>query len=94
MSYHQFTNESGEQYGSFELFRYDLESFSHCKGSDGLFYVTTDCFTPDGGLTEEELPAMVGWYWQACFPGCLPDGDASGPFENEQEAIKDATDYI
>jgi hypothetical protein len=35
-----------------------------------------------------------GWYWWACFPGCLPDGDASGPFENEHEAIKNATDYI
>ena len=35
-----------------------------------------------------------GWYWQAGFPGCLPDGDPSGPFENEQEAIKDATEFV
>ena len=31
-----------------------------------------------------------GWYWHACFPGCLPDSDPMGPFETEQEAIDDA----
>lgn len=34
----------------------------------------------------------IGWYWQACFPGCLPDGDPVGPFGTEQEAIEDAQD--
>lgn len=24
------------------------------------------------------------------FPGCMPDGDPSGPFATEQEAIDDA----
>ena len=33
-----------------------------------------------------------GWYWQSCFPGCLPDGEAIGPFETEDEAIFDAQD--
>ena len=31
-----------------------------------------------------------GWYWWACFPGCLPDSDAHGPFQTEQEATLDA----
>ena len=31
-----------------------------------------------------------GWYWWACFPGCLPDGDAIGPFTTQQEALDDA----
>lgn len=31
-----------------------------------------------------------GWFWQPCFPGCLPDGDPIGPFETRDEAIKDA----
>jgi len=31
----------------------------------------------------------AGWYWWACFPGCLPDGDAVGPFDNEAEALAD-----
>ncbi len=93
MTYHQFTNEQGEQFGSFEVFHYDLNSFSECKGADGLFYVTAGCFTPDGGFTEGELPALVGWYWQACLPGCLPDGEPSGPFKTEQDAIIDANGY-
>jgi hypothetical protein len=38
----------------------------------------------DGLLTEP------GWYWWACFPGCMPDGEPSGPFANEAEAIADA----
>jgi hypothetical protein len=31
-----------------------------------------------------------GWYWQACFSGCLPDGEPIGPFETEALAIADA----
>ena len=42
-----------------------------------------------------------GWYWWSCFPGsydpstdpcCLPDGDPSGPFASEADAIADAQD--
>ena len=71
MSYHQFTNDQGEQYGSFEVF-WTVEQHN---------------------IIGEEI-APAGWYWYACFPGCMPDGEPSGPFPNEQEAIKDATDYI
>ena len=91
MAYHQFTPSDGsEPFGSFETFRYDLASFQDCKGADGLFYVSQSDFTPDGGLLEEDLPALVGFYWQACFPGCIPDGEAIGPFSTEAEAIQDA----
>ena len=31
-----------------------------------------------------------GWYWWSCFPGCLPDGDPSGPFATEADALADA----
>lgn len=30
------------------------------------------------------------WWWQACFPGCLPDGEPQGPFETQAEALADA----
>lgn len=33
-----------------------------------------------------------GWYWWPCFPGCLPDGEPTGPFESEDEAVCDALD--
>ena len=35
-------------------------------------------------------PEPRGWYWWACFPGCLPDGEPTGPFVTEAEAILDA----
>ena len=58
MTYHQFRDDLGEPYGSFEVF-YSIE-------------------------------VDPGWYWWACFPGCLPDGDPAGPFESEKNAIDDA----
>ena len=35
-----------------------------------------------------------GYYWWSCYPGCHPDSDPIGPFETEQDAIKDATEFI
>ena len=48
---------------------------------------------------EAEAEKLAGWYWWTCSPGCLPDSDASGPFETELEALEDAgggeyEDYI
>ena len=39
---------------------------------------------------ESHDPKEDGWYWHACFPGCLPDGDASGPFLSSRAAYKNA----
>lgn len=33
---------------------------------------------------------LAGWYWWACFPGCLPDGEAAGPFKSERAARRDS----
>lgn len=41
---------------------------------------------------DEHRPCQAGWYWHACFPGCMPDGDSFGPFATEQDAIEDAQD--
>lgn len=38
----------------------------------------------------EIFQSVENWYWQACFPGCLPDGDAFGPFNSYEEAYEDA----
>ena len=53
-------------------------------GSFEVFYAD-DCDV--GG---EFLPA--GFYWWACFPGCLPDGEPCGPYGTEEEAVQDAND--
>jgi hypothetical protein len=36
------------------------------------------------------LGGSPGWYWWACYPGCLPNGDAFGPFPTSFRALKDA----
>ena len=42
--------------------------------------------------SDEGLLTSAGWYWWPCFPGCLPDGDAEGPFDTGEEAQEDAQD--
>lgn len=37
---------------------------------------------------------LLGWYWQACMPGCLPDGEPCGPFETEVAALEDAREGV
>lgn len=54
----------------------DLEVFYHRNGS---------------GTCGRTVPGMEdGWYWWPCFPGCLPNGEPSGPFASEEEALADA----
>jgi hypothetical protein len=38
----------------------------------------------------EERGITGGWFWQSCFPGCLPDGDPVGPFASRKEALAHA----
>jgi hypothetical protein len=44
----------------------------------------------DGAITPSGAAMDAGWYWWACFPGCLPDGDPIGPFDTAAEALADA----
>ena len=45
---------------------------------------------PTESEREEAAQSLAGFYWWSCSPGCLPDNEASGPFETELEAIEDA----
>ena len=56
-------------------------------GSFEVFHQNVGTWTDEDGEQHEDGP---GWYWWACFPGCMPDGDLIGPFETRQEAIDDA----
>lgn len=48
------------------------------------------------GLTVAEVEracrALSGWYSWACFPGCLPDSDPSGPDASRRAAVRAARD--
>lgn len=41
----------------------------------------------------DDEPFEHGFYWRACFPGCVPDSSAFGPFKTAQEAFNDAQDF-
>lgn len=41
---------------------------------------------------EEGEPIKEGWYYWICFPGCIPDSEANGPFDSEEKALMDARD--
>jgi len=65
-------------------------SYHAFKDDEGESFGSFETFHTDGiGGGDEECPDP-GFYWQACFPGCLPDGEPSGPFETESAAIEDA----
>ncbi len=78
--YHRFhAEETQEEYGSFEIFWLDQKA---CNDIDDELGSDSD--------TDWHQP---GWYWQACFPGCMPDGEANGPFASSRLALKDADEW-
>jgi hypothetical protein len=74
--YHKFKSEDGMEFGSFEIFWDDADVPPHGG--------------PARNYDSAGEPVTPGWYWWACFPGCLPDGEASGPFDTSTEAYDSA----
>jgi hypothetical protein len=77
--YHQFHNEDGEAYGSFEVFWDDADVSEH--GGDARNY------------DKDGEPVQPGWYWASGFPGCMWDGEPSGPFATSHAARYDADEF-
>ena len=83
--YHQFhADETQDAYGSFEVFW-----FSGDKDSAEFSSLVVEWDAELGEL----VTMAAGWYWWACFPGCLPDGDPMGPFASSQQAHEDADEW-
>jgi len=75
------------------------ENDPHALPDIEVFFVSlNDCLRAQNGegwltdaLADDREPAdLVGYFWQSCFPGCLPDGEPMGPFGTEAEALTDA----
>lgn len=60
--------------------------------------ICTDCGEPantgEHSLDCEAPHYAERFFWQSCFPGCLPDSDPIGPFATEAEALADARESI
>lgn len=67
----------------------DLETFFLDAQGVREHEVFADCIDEDTSLED-----LVGWYYQPCLPGCLPDGEPHGPFDSEEEALEDARSGI
>lgn len=49
-----------------------------------------DYYQPKYGGSIEIMADESGqYYWQACFPGCIPDGDLMGPFDSLSQTLED-----
>lgn len=80
MTYYQFASDDNQPYGSCEIFY--MDQFLACD-------YTKVCMAAG----DEPANYEPGFYWHACFPGCIPDSDPIGPFETEDEAMTDANVY-
>lgn len=65
---------------------YAFHGYHPFEDEDEQPYGSFEVFWHDGDADGEGR----GWYWHACFPGCLPDGEPSGPFATSQLAYRDA----
>lgn len=74
--YHRFMTDDGHEYGSFHVFYLGRPDIERA-GSDAEAHA-------------DNPPDRAGWYWQSGFPGCLPDGDATGPFTSSLAAFRNA----
>lgn len=58
---------------------------------EGEEYGSFEVFEVTSGSREATHEGYeLGFYWWPCSPGCLPDGEPSGPFKTYREAVNDA----
>ena len=58
----------------------------------GDFLVLNDPDSVPEEVIAEVASGLAGWYWWSCFPGCMPDSDALGPFRSEEDAFDNAVE--
>ena len=77
--------EAGDNYYAALAMR-EAEHVEYYEPAAGGSYEILQCRADDAPTAE-----FAGFYWWACFPGCLPDGDGipNGPFETVEAARED-----
>ncbi len=80
-----------DNYAGYHSFHAEESQDEH--GSLEVFWLFRGglCNEACGECVDDE--SVAGWYWWACFPGCLPDGEASGPFATSRDALEDADEW-
>jgi hypothetical protein len=57
---------------------------------DGHAFGSFEIFQEDKDQRIYDPFLKDNWFWWSCLPGCLPDGDKTGPFKTWKEAFNDA----
>ena len=94
--YSRFADEEGNDLDntSMEVFWNDAdgpfslrgEECDECEGTGKGELPAGSCEACEG----HGSPALEsGWYWWACYPGCIADGEPCGPFATSTEAYED-----
>ena len=68
----------------------DRENDDHALPDIEIYFLSALTIQQEGLTDEDGEPLEEGWYWQAGFPGCLPDGELVGPFATQADALADA----
>lgn len=55
-----------------------------------VFYRSESENRAEDWLDADDDPMPSGYYYWFCFPGCMPDSDAFGPFPSAEAAIASA----
>jgi hypothetical protein len=63
-----------------------------CSDYDGMISHTDECAS-DRAFRGSDPTIASGWYWWACFQGCIPDSEPFGPFDTQAEALADAQSH-
>ena len=94
--YSRFADEEGNDRDStsMEVFWNDADgpyslrgaTCEACEGS-GMGESPSDECEACEGYGDPRLES--GWYWWACHPGCIADGEPCGPFATSKEAYMD-----
>lgn len=80
MSYHQFIDyDTDSMYGSFEVWEQSPAKAAYAARAIAA-----------GADPESVGPDQSGFYWWPCWPGCVPDGFWTGPFDSVEAAIDNA----
>lgn len=85
-------HDTWEGYHRFHIEPLTGDRQPYLYGSFEVFWAdtaTVDTWN-EGGL---DHTFREGWYWWACFPGCMPDSDQSGPFATSRQALEDADEW-
>jgi hypothetical protein len=68
----------------------DVETFfhQHAKRERGMLNAGEKARQYGECLVDDDGECLgTGWYFQFCFPGCLPESDPYGPYATEALAI-------